>query len=82
MQLMSLAEVPLGLSRDDIMQVMGPFVQRRVDGDDPEWDRILRKRKKRILRNNVRRMTLGWLRQHQRQPSAVIEEYTTLWDGG
>ncbi|MGH8665423.1 MAG: class I SAM-dependent methyltransferase [Burkholderiales bacterium] len=79
---MSLSELPLGLSRDDIMQAMAPFVQRRVVGDDPEWDTMVRKRKKRIVRESIRRMTLGWLPQNQRRPAAVIEEYTQLWGVG
>ncbi len=82
MQLTSLSELPFGLSRDDLMQAMAPFVQRRVDRDDPEWETIVRKRKKRILRESIRRMTLGWLPQNQRRPAAVMEEYTQLWGVG
>jgi SAM-dependent methyltransferase len=82
MRLNTLSEVPLGLSRDDIMRVMAPFVKRRIQGDDPEWDALVRRRKKNILRRNLRRMTLGWLPQHQRHSAAIIEEYNLLWRGG
>ena len=82
MHFSTLAEADLALSRDDIMRVMAPFVQRHVVGDDAEWDAIVRKRKKSILRRNVRRMTLGWLPQHQRRPASIIDEYTQVWRVG
>jgi SAM-dependent methyltransferase len=82
MELKSLAELPLGLSRDDIMRTMAPFVQRRVEPGDHEWNVIVRRRKKNILRQYMRRLTLGWLPRHQRRAASVIEEYTPLWRGG
>jgi SAM-dependent methyltransferase len=79
MQLTALSEVPLDLSRDDIMRVMAPFVKRRIEGKDPEWEAIVRKRKKKILRRNLRRVTLGWLPQHQRRSASIIDEYSQVW---
>jgi SAM-dependent methyltransferase len=79
MQLVSLTEAPLGLSWDDIMRVIAPFVQRRVEGDDAEWNAIVRRRKKRILRDTLRRAALGWLPQHQRRFASVVDEYAQLW---
>jgi SAM-dependent methyltransferase len=79
MQLNTPCEAPLELSRDEIMRLMAPFVQRRVEGDDAEWNAIVRKRKKNILRLNLRRMALGWLPQHQRRSAGVIDEYSELW---
>src|SRR5690606_29795259 len=55
---------------------------RRVETGDAEWDAILRRRKKRILRNNLRRVALGWLPQHQRRDAAVVDEYTRVWRTG
>src|SRR5690554_6877143 len=82
MQFSPLSELPLGLSRDDIARVMAPFVSRRVETGDAEWDAMLRRRKKRILRNNLRRVALGWLPQHQRRDAAVVDEYTRVWRTG
>ncbi|MPZ44801.1 MAG: methyltransferase domain-containing protein [Betaproteobacteria bacterium] len=82
MHFSSLSEADLQLSRNDIMRVMAPFVKRRIEGDDAEWDAIVRKRKKNILRRNFRRMTLGWLPRHQRRPASIIDEYTQVWRVG
>jgi SAM-dependent methyltransferase len=82
MELKSLAEVPLGLSRDDIMRTMAPFVHRRVEPGDHEWNVIVRRRKKNILRQYMRRLALGWLPRHQRRAASVIDEYTLLWRNG
>lgn len=79
MQLSPLAEVPLGLSRDAILAAMAPFVQRRIEGDDAQWNVVLRKRKKLILRRGLRRAALGWLPRHQRHFATVIDEYSELW---
>ena len=49
MQLSTLTELPLDLTRDDIMHAMAPFVKRRVGGEDAEWRRMARKRKKDIV---------------------------------
>ena len=82
MQLSRLSELPLGLEHDDIMQVMAPFVKRRFRGDDPEWAHIVRRRKKDIVRRNLRRVAVGWLPRFQRRSASVIDEYTPLWSTG
>ncbi len=82
MQLSRLSDLPLGLTRDDIMQAMAPFVKRRFEGDDPEWAHIVRRRKKDIVRRNVRRAALGWLPRFQRRSASVVDEYTPLWSTG
>jgi SAM-dependent methyltransferase len=62
------------------MEAMAPFVQRRIDGGvDGEWNRLLRKRKKEILRRSIGRAVLGWLPQHQRRIETVVGEYAELW---
>jgi SAM-dependent methyltransferase len=82
MQLSTLTELPLDLTRDDIMRAMAPFVKRRVGGEDAEWRRMARKRKKDIVRRNVQRVALGWLGRHRRRTAAVVDEYTPLWASG
>jgi SAM-dependent methyltransferase len=82
MHLSRLSELPLGLAREDINRVMAPFVKRRFEGDDPEWAHVVRRRKKDIVRRNVRRVALGWLPRFQRRSASVIDEYTPLWSTG
>lgn len=79
MQFTPLSEAPLGLSREDIMRTMAPFVKPRAEGDAAEWDAIVRKRKKGIVRRALRRLPLGWLPWQQRRIGEVIDEYSALW---
>jgi SAM-dependent methyltransferase len=58
---------------------MKPLEKRRIEVDYQQWNALIRRRKKVILRRGLRRAALGWLPRHQRHFDAVIEEYSELW---
>ena len=79
MQLTTLEESGLEVSRDQIVSAFAPFVADTVGEDDSSWRDEIRRRKRKILRKYVRQLILGWLPAHQRSERAIIEEYTKAW---
>ena len=82
MHLTPLADSGLGVSPADVAAAFEPFVARQVDGQDPEWQREINRRKQKILRNYLKHLLLGWLPAHQRRENAVVAEYTKAWQQG
>lgn len=82
MQLYSWDEAGLGPVGDEIAAAFEPFIGRKVEADDPEWSRDLRRRKLRILREYLGRRLLGWLPNRRRTTEAIIAEYDETWRVG
>ena len=79
MQLTTLEESGLEVSRDQILSAFAPFVAGTVGEDDSSWRDEVRRRKRKVLRKYVRQLALGWLPAHQRSERAIIDEYTKAW---
>jgi len=79
MQWTALADAPLELTREALECCFEPFVVREVTADDPEWRRMLRVRKQRIVLKGLRRMMLGWAPGYRRDTQGVVAEYSKVW---
>ncbi len=71
--------IGLGLTSQDISDAFAPFVQRRADNDDAEWQAHLRRRKKKIVLKGLRRFLTSWLPAGKRTEDAIVREYTEAW---
>jgi len=73
-------ELPFPLGREEIERLFAPFVARDVKGPDPEWERMIAKRKRAIARKLLRRYLMPWRRDSRRRPEIVAEEYDAVWE--
>lgn len=70
----------LGISHDELYELIEPFTERCTIRDDPEWREQLRRRKRRILWKYLRWRLFGWLPRLQRLRETVETEYGDVWE--
>ncbi len=71
----TLADSKLGISQQEIMDLLDPFVDRSVAEDDPEWRAAIWKRRRKILYKSVGR----WLPTQVRSEKNIVREYSQVW---
>jgi SAM-dependent methyltransferase len=82
MQFTSLAGTGLGLSQEEITRLFEPFVARKFDAGDFEWQAEMSERKRGILRRYLKRVLMPWSTRTKRDEREVIREYSKAWNPG
>jgi SAM-dependent methyltransferase len=67
---------------EEIAAAFGALVERESRPDDSDWSQHVWKRRRRILRGFFRRKLLPWRPEHQRNTTAILDEYDPVWDRG
>ncbi len=75
MNIVSLAETPLGISREEIGGLFAPFVSRTYAAKDAEWRRLIMGKRLSVGVKCLKRKLLGWLPAFQRTPKYVEQFY-------
>lgn len=71
-----LEESSLGLTADDIGRVFAPFVARECPPGDPVWAREIPRRRKKLVKQSVRRLLFG---EGRRDEAEILNEYDRSW---
>ena len=64
---------------DEIAEVFAPFVQERLEPDDPKWEGIVVEAAKRQRGLRLRRQMLGWLGLFRRTQRSIESNYSHQW---
>jgi SAM-dependent methyltransferase len=79
MQLKSLSDSGLGISREELAKTFEPFVASSMGAHDPKWRTEIERRQRAIFRRYLKRVFFGWLPSTQRGENEVIAEYSKAW---
>jgi SAM-dependent methyltransferase len=81
MQLSSLDDSNLGITRQEISALFAPFVASGQKASVSQWDQEVSLRKREFLRRSLKHALLGWLSKRRRSKSAIKAEYSQAWSG-
>jgi SAM-dependent methyltransferase len=77
----NLAATGLGVTPERLEELFAPFVAARLEADDPRWRKEAARRRRKTLRQALRRMLLGRFARAGRDEATVRQEYERGWSG-
>ena len=78
MNLQPLESNDIGIQRDELASLFAPFVVSEFAADDPEWSGEIRRRRRRLVKQGLKRL-VGWHGKRARDEATVTAEYQESW---
>jgi ubiquinone/menaquinone biosynthesis C-methylase UbiE len=79
LKFLSLEASEVGIDREGLARLFDPFVVRYCDAGDPEWTSEIRRRRRKLLKQGLKRL-VGWRGEGERDKQTVMAEYERSWD--